>query len=69
MKRPEVHEGDVVRLKKPHACGANAWEIMRLGADVKLRCTGCGRIVRLPRRRFESRLRGPAEVEERADDG
>lgn len=52
-----VSEGDLVRLKKGHPCGANAWEIMRLGMDVKLRCTGCGHVVRLERARFERRVR------------
>jgi hypothetical protein len=52
-----MREGLVVRLKKPHPCGANAWEIMRLGMDVKLRCGGCGQIVRLPRKKFERRVR------------
>lgn len=57
--RPPIllNEGDVVRLKKPHPCGTNAWEIMRLGMDVKLRCTGCGHIVRLERARLERRVR------------
>jgi len=50
-------EGDLVRLKKAHPCGANAWEVMRLGMDVKLRCTGCGHVVRLDRTRFERRVR------------
>jgi len=49
--------GDIVRLKKPHPCGTNAWEIMRLGIDVKLRCTGCGQIVRIPCPRLERRVR------------
>ncbi len=61
---PPLREGLVVRLKKPHPCGANAWEIMHLGMDVKLRCTGCGHIVRLGRRRFERRVRGVVEQEE-----
>ncbi len=56
-----VQEGDTLRLKKPHPCGTNAWRVMRLGVDVKLRCTGCGQIIRLPRRRFERRLRGFAD--------
>lgn len=49
--------GDVVRLKKPHPCGTNAWEITRIGMDVGLKCSGCGRIVRLPRAEFERRFR------------
>ncbi|MGI5819000.1 MAG: DUF951 domain-containing protein [Armatimonadota bacterium] len=60
-EHPTLQEGLVVRLKKPHPCGANAWEIMRLGMDVKLRCGGCGQIVRLPRRKFERRARGIVE--------
>jgi hypothetical protein len=53
--------GDVVRLKKPHPCGTNAWEIIRMGMDVGLGCTGCGRRVRLPRAEFERRFRGFVE--------
>jgi hypothetical protein len=41
--------GDRVRLKKPHPCGSQEWEVLRLGTDVKLRCTGCGHLVVLPR--------------------
>ena len=36
--------GDQVVLKKPHACGENLWEIVRVGADVKLKCSGCERV-------------------------
>ncbi|HCA46088.1 MAG TPA: DUF951 domain-containing protein [Armatimonadetes bacterium] len=60
---PSLREGLVVSLKKPHPCGANAWEIMRLGMDVKLRCRGCGQIVRLPRKRMERRVRAIIEEE------
>ncbi len=48
--------GDVVRLRRAHACGATNWLIDRLGADIGLRCTGCGRHVMLERRTLESRL-------------
>ena len=54
----DVRVGDVVRLKKPHPCGTNAWEVTRMGMDVGLACTGCGRRVRLVRAEFERRLRG-----------
>ncbi len=37
--------GDRIISKKSHACGANEWEIVRTGADVKLKCTKCGRAV------------------------
>ena len=44
--------GDVVLMKKPHACGANEWTIIRVGADVKIKCAQCGRIVMLDRADF-----------------
>ncbi len=53
-----VRVGDVVRLKKPHPCGANEWEITKLGMDIGLRCAGCGRSVRLLRSEFDRRFRG-----------
>lgn len=66
-ERPALREGLAVKLKKPHPCGANEWEIMRLGMDVKLRCRGCGQIVRLPRRKFELRVRGIVEERPEGD--
>ncbi len=48
---------DILTLKKPHACGANAWRVYRLGADIGLRCEGCGRLVLLPRTKLERRIR------------
>ena len=35
--------GDIVKLKKPHPCGSHEWEILRVGADFRLKCAGCGR--------------------------
>ena len=49
--------GDVVQMKKPHACGANEWTVIRVGADVKIKCDACGRIVMLDRAVFEKRLK------------
>ncbi|MTK14029.1 MAG: DUF951 domain-containing protein [Clostridiaceae bacterium] len=45
--------GDIVEMKKDHPCGSKEWEITRLGADIKIKCCGCGRIVMLPRSKFE----------------
>ena len=44
--------GDVVLMKKPHACGENEWTIIRVGADIKIKCNRCGRIVMLDRADF-----------------
>jgi hypothetical protein len=49
--------GDRVTMKKEHPCGTNAWQVVRIGADIKIKCEGCGRIVMLDRPTFEKRLR------------
>jgi len=57
--------GDLVELRRPHPCGGRTWAIDRLGADLGMRCSTCGRRVLVERRRLERRLvrfveRGPA---------
>lgn len=52
----ELLLGDVVELRRPHACGAREWTVDRLGADIGLRCRTCGRHVLLERRALEGRL-------------
>ena len=49
--------GDVVRLKKPHPCGGFDWRVVRLGADIGVKCVTCGRRVLLPRRDLERRMK------------
>ena len=41
--------GDVLIFKKNHPCGENKWEVLRTGADLRLKCTGCGRQVTMKR--------------------
>lgn len=53
----DLYLDDVVRLRKPHPCGSTDWVVVRLGADIGLRCLGCGRRVLLPRRTLEKRLK------------
>ena len=45
--------GDVVKLKKQHPCGSQEWEILRVGADFRLKCCGCGHQIMVPRRMVE----------------
>ena len=45
--------GDVIRMKKPHPCGSSEWEILRVGADFRLKCQGSGHQVMVPRRLVE----------------
>jgi hypothetical protein len=53
--------GDLVRLGRPHPCGGETWRIDRLGADIGLRCSSCGRHVLLDRPTLERRLTGFVE--------
>jgi len=53
----EIRLGDVVRLRKQHPCGGFEWEVVRLGADIGLRCETCQHRVLLPRSQFERRLK------------
>jgi hypothetical protein len=52
-----IEVGDRVRLKKPHPCGSYYWEVVRTGADIRLECLVCGRLVFLPRPQVERRIR------------
>ncbi len=53
----DVQIGDLVRLRKPHPCGSYEWQVVRLGADIGLKCRGCGRRVLLDRRTFNKRVK------------
>ncbi|MCH8206939.1 MAG: DUF951 domain-containing protein [Chloroflexi bacterium] len=56
--------GDTVLLKKVHPCGGSEWEVVRLGADIGLRCRRCQRRVLMPRSALDKRLKSvlPGEV-------
>ena len=53
----EFRMADVVRLRKPHPCGGLDWQIVRVGADIRVECLTCRRRVLLPRRDLERRLK------------
>ena len=53
----KLNVGDKILTKKPHPCGSSEWTIVRLGADVKIKCNGWGRIVMLTPTDFERRLK------------
>ena len=44
-------------MKKKHPCGENRWEIVRLGADIRIKCLGCGQLVMMPRREFNRKIK------------
>ncbi len=49
--------GDIVKMRKPHPCGNDLWKISYVGADIKMRCEKCARIVMLDRPTFEKRMK------------
>ena len=53
----DIQVGDVLVMKKPHPCGSHEWQVLRIGADFKLKCLGCGHEVFGPRSNFEKRVR------------
>lgn len=55
MKEFELE--DIVETKKTHPCGSNKWKIIRVGADIKIQCVGCNRIVMIPRSKFENSIK------------
>jgi len=53
----EIKPGDIVRLRKAHPCGSYEWEVVRVGADIGLKCLKCQRRVLLERSIFERRVK------------
>ena len=49
--------GDVVKMKKSHPCGGDTWEVMRTGVDFRIKCQKCGRVVLVPRPKFEKSVK------------
>ena len=53
----DVRVGDVVEMKKPHPCGSKSFLVLRSGMDFRLRCTGCGHEMMVPRVKIEKNIR------------
>lgn len=53
----KIKNGDVVVMRKQHPCGGNQWRIVRFGADVKIECRTCGKIVMLERIKFYKQVK------------
>ncbi len=51
----DIYLGDLIQTKKPHPCGSSEWTVIRVGADIKIKCTGCNRIVMMDRQTFVKR--------------
>ena len=57
MENKEYTIGTKVIMKKQHPCGANSWEITRLGADIKIKCLNCTRSLFMPRIEFNKKIK------------
>jgi hypothetical protein len=57
MERKQFALGDIVQMKKQHPCGTNAWKVIRMGADIRIKCTGCEHSVMIPRLEFERKMK------------
>lgn|GEM_PF-28397 len=57
MEMKKYHLGDVVQMKKPHPCGANEMEIIRMGMDIRIKCVKCRHSVLIPRSKFEKKMK------------
>lgn len=60
----DVRKGDILEMKKNHPCGANRFLVLRSGMDFKIRCTGCGHEVMVPRVKAEKNIKKIIREEE-----
>lgn len=56
---------DIVIMKKQHPCGTNKWQIIRIGADIKIKCLNCNRTIMLPRVEFNKKIKKVVEDEKK----
>lgn len=61
----EYDLNDIVEMKKVHPCGSKLWKIIRLGADIKIKCEGCGRLIMMPRAQFEKGIKKVVKTSEK----
>ena len=57
MEKNNININDKVVMKKPHPCGTNEWEVVRVGADIKIKCVKCSRIIMISRLDFNKKLK------------
>lgn len=57
MEEKKYGIGTKLIMKKQHPCGNNLWEIVRLGADIKIKCLGCSHVVMIPRVEFNKKIK------------
>ncbi len=63
MQPMDIRIGDVYTLRKPHPCGSYDWRVVRVGADIGIRCAKCDHKVLMARSEFERRVKKLASRE------
>ena len=63
----DLRLNDIVEMKKPHPCGEKIWLVTRVGMDIKLKCTRCGREVMLPRAKIEKNIKKVVKPAQQAE--
>lgn len=53
----DIRLQDILVMKKAHPCGSDRWQVLRTGADIKMRCLGCGHELMIPRFKIEKNIR------------
>ena len=53
----DIQVGDIIKLKKQHPCGSTEWEVLRIGADFRLKCQGCGHQIMIARKQVEKNIK------------
>lgn len=53
----DIQVGNIVKLKKQHPCGSHEWEVLRIGADFRIKCAGCGHQIMIPRKTLEKSVK------------
>lgn len=53
----DIQVGDIIKMKKQHPCGSFEWEVLRIGIDFRLKCSGCGHMIMIPRKEAEKNIK------------
>ena len=64
----DIQIGDIIKLKKQHPCGSKEWEVLRVGADFRLKCLGCGHQIMIARKLLEKNVKEINELNDLTPD-
>ena len=67
-EKMDIQVGDILKLKKQHPCGSSEWEVLRIGADFRLKCMGCRHQIMIARRQVEKNVKNVKSVSKSEED-